>query len=200
MAVDSEQNRVAIGSTDADIRMFSVRASPDAAQADTALNGAVSTARADSSGGPAEAMHDVLQPFGALASDATHRIAHLEFSASGAHLAMCSTGKCWQLWHRRPPQLTQKKLKRRQKRKREQDAKAPAAAAAADASSEAVQLATADEWEAVATWRPSAALRSFTLLPASGASAQCRVAGLLVDNRIAVASVTPVRPRLAVHY
>jgi hypothetical protein len=114
-------------------------------------------------------------------------------------------GRHWQLWHRRAPQDAEKKLKRRQKRQRAKAEKLAADAAAAGVAppvdtpaADVLRLAAQDEWEGVSVWRPAAATRAFALLPPRGAGSRCRVAALLADNSMAVATVSEVR-RLRVH-
>jgi hypothetical protein len=100
------------------------------------------------------------------------------------------------MWRRRTPQDARKRLKKRQKRQRAKRDRFDAVGATpvvTEASAEEAVLAAQDEWEPVATWRPAVALRSFALLAARGANAQCRVAALCADNSVCIARVTAVR-------
>jgi hypothetical protein len=93
MKVDPQQQRVAIGSVDADVRLFRVLTpAAEAVMDSVAADRAMSDVAPADAGEPSSSSHDTLAPCGALMRDATHRVADLAFSDNGAYLAACSTG------------------------------------------------------------------------------------------------------------
>ena len=93
LALDPQQQRVAIGSVDPELHMYAVRSTEDSAQLGKTPSGVDREGDANGLNSEGEGRrHDTLTMFGAIAREATHRVAHLEFSANGAFLATCSTG------------------------------------------------------------------------------------------------------------
>jgi hypothetical protein len=100
MALDAAQERVAIGSVAADVRLFAVCAPPATHPATASRDGAtvlhqpgqMACAPQGDEAGAAAVRHDVLQPVGCLQRNTSQRVCHLEFSENDAFLMACSAG------------------------------------------------------------------------------------------------------------